>query len=480
MSTKHTIRLFAIAVGLSQALHAVDGVLDATFHFDGKRTVHFDDHSATALDNDTGRTVAMFGDGRIVAAGSASYEPGDTDFAFTVLQPDGEFDTGFSGDGRRAFGIDLGEFTKIDEVGAVATMPDGRIVACGRASSDDAHRLVVVRLTATGTLDTTFGAEGQPTGDGEVVLAPFDDPDSINATCRALVVHADGKIVVPFSNSNELQGGLIRLEADGDLDPTFGGDGISDLLQPLVDSDTLTITHALALPDGKYLAAGLDYSGKINDNRTIVARYTSTGLLDSSFSGDGQNVYGDVDVQLTSMTPEDVALDPRGRPVLLTRSFVPGGAEVYSLVRLTAGGTIDTGFAFSGWVRLVLASPTPDLQVLTGLLVQGDGKIVVGGYFLYEGDSGARDCGAMRLVSTGTALDSSFGSGGVAAIPFDLGDVDEDLCRELGSGDGRPVLVGSAKVGDDYDIALARLTNAYIFHDGFESDSLFFWSTSAP
>ena len=91
------------------------------------------------------------------------------------------------------------------------------------------------------------------------------------------------------------------------------------------------------------------------------------------------------------------------------------------------------------------------------------------------------DCAAMRFHPTATVLDASFGTGGRRFIAFDLGNVDDsDLCHAVSAADGRPVLAGQVRVALDYDFGVARLTNAYIFIDGFEVGSRFFWSATVP
>ena len=71
----------------------VDGGLDPTFGNGGKVT------SDIQGDFDTGRSVAIQSDGKIVVAGSA-YNGSDIDFAVLRYNEDGTLDTSFDGDGK--------------------------------------------------------------------------------------------------------------------------------------------------------------------------------------------------------------------------------------------------------------------------------------------------------------------------------------------------------------------------------------------
>jgi len=67
----------------------------------------------------------------------------------------------------------------------VAIQRDGKIVAAGWAESDSDWDFVVVRYTAPGTLDTTFGT-------GVVVTTSIGPGDNL---ARSVAIQPDGKIV---------------------------------------------------------------------------------------------------------------------------------------------------------------------------------------------------------------------------------------------------------------------------------------------
>ncbi|MFI5381804.1 MAG: calcium-binding protein, partial [Tepidisphaerales bacterium] len=72
---------------------------------------------------------------------------------------------------------------------------------------------------------------------------------------------------------------VIRLNPDGTLDNTFGTDGVA--------------TATMGSSGAKVAEMTLDSSGRITlvgaaDGDVAIARFTASGALDTSFSGDGK------------------------------------------------------------------------------------------------------------------------------------------------------------------------------------------------
>ena len=122
---------------------------------------------------------------------------------------------------------------------------DGKIVVAGVAwVSRSDRRVALVRYNANGSLDTSFG------GDGKVMrnLTPgWDDASGIE-------IQADGKLVTAGA-AGGLGGQLLvlRIEADGTPDTTFSGDG--KVATNFTTRDDFAWDLALQA-DGKIVAAG--------------------------------------------------------------------------------------------------------------------------------------------------------------------------------------------------------------------------------
>ncbi len=115
----------------------------------------------------------------------------------------------------------------------------------------------LIRLTSSGTKDSTFGSNGF----AEVNFASTGLPTS-NGTVKALALQSNDKILVAGnlcngSNNTNIVG-LARLTVDGDLDTSFSGDGLWFFLGGSEVSDMVVQSS-----DGKILLAGrmLDSTG---------------------------------------------------------------------------------------------------------------------------------------------------------------------------------------------------------------------------
>ncbi len=124
-----------------------------------------------------------------------------------------------------------------------------------------------------------------------------------------------------------------------------------------------------------------------------------------------------------------------------------------------AVGGLDLTFGADGTVVPQIVLNMPDTSVPAAVGVQSDGKIIVGvtAYFA----AGDTDFAVYRLNTVGS-IDTTFGTGGLTTIPFDLGGTKADTLSALTVlADDRIVAVGTAALaGTDTDFAIAELTAA--------------------
>jgi uncharacterized delta-60 repeat protein len=404
-------------LGLAATAHAAPGDLDLSFSGDGKLTTDF---GAT----ESGTAVAVQADGRIVQAGEA----GGGNLALARYGADGTLDPSFSSDGK---------LTTTDErfrlVEAVAVQADGKIIVAGGSGSSDGF--VLARFNADGTPDGSFAGDGRQ-------ITRFGGGDGGFAT--ALVVQPDGRIVVagvadsPTGNDDErpYRFALARYMTDGTLDPSFAGDGRQTTkMQDDVSND---FGRALALQaDGKIILAG----DTANGSSVAVARYRTDGFLDASFSEDGrqQGAPGG------PFSANSVAVQPDGRIVIAgpVAPLLPGGE--FGIARYRTDGEPDRSFSSDGGLRSDFGAKGS----ARGVVVQPDGRIVVGG-------SSSGDFALARYDPAGT-LDSSFAADGKQTTDFGVNAFGSAVALQP---DGNIIVAGAAGAGeaaiDAEDFALAR------------------------
>lgn len=256
-----------------------------------------------------------------------------------------------------------GDYGNIENL---AVLSNGQIFVVGRFDSlSGVPRTNIARLNMDGSVDSSFYAElvaeGAP---GEAYL---------------MAVQHDGKIVVGgwFTAVNGTAcTNLARLNANGTLDTTFTPD--------LAVEDGPGFPSCLALQsDGKILVGGA-FSSVSGVWRTNIARLNVDGSLDDSFACTNAEPSGDV-----------YRIIPcRDGKMIACGSFTPDGVQWMNVARLNVDGTLDTSFR----------NAFPEGGV-TSAAIQNDDKIVVVGEF-WKADGAVRRCVA-RLNSDGS-LDNAF------------------------------------------------------------------------
>lgn len=312
-----------------------------------------------------------------------------------------------AGDLDPAFGEGGGVLTEVDGVENailyhVARQPDGKLVAAGYAETDGQGAVVgVARYHPNGALDSSFGTGG-------VVLTPFG---SYYPLVEGVLVQPDGRIVVA-ARINPVSGGdigLLRYDADGGLDPTFGSGGIvvTSLGGPAED------TAAVALqPDGKIVVAAdtsADFGGPPSGD-VLVLRYQPDGTLDAGFGLGGVATidFGGRD-EATALV-----LEPGGAIVVAGFTWTaPGDLSLGSslaVARLDADGVLDSGFGTAG--RFFHSFGKQD-EAQAIVRTSAGGLLIAGASYTYTAPN-QKDAAVffLRLTDAG-ALDGTFGAGGV-------------------------------------------------------------------
>ena len=244
---------------------------------------------------------------------------------------------------------------------------------------------------AEGDLDPSFGNGGK-----KIIQIAAQQRDFANT----VAVQPDGKIVVggelgDFSlDSNRSV--LVRLNADGSLDPSFGNGG------KIINPGQLHLPALAIQPDGKIVTAGATTVQSITLDFAVV-RYNADGSLDQSFGNGGYAVNG-------AGNAESLVLQPDGKIILV--GFLPifrNGSD-YLLARFNPDGSPDQTFGDGGRVTTSFSSGLNSGDKALAAALQPDGKIVATGYA--SGVSAV----LVRYNSNGS-VDTSFGLDGFVFAP---------------------------------------------------------------
>jgi len=380
-----------------------DGTIDTTFA--ASAATYIEDSGSQANIND----VTVLPSGQILIAGDFTTVNGVVEGGIARLNADGSLDTTFN-----SGGAGLGTANAFADVATLCLQVDanGLIYIAGDFNSyDGVSEPGLARLTANGSLDTTFNAgsdfDGNSASFGAILVRPghgilvggsFDD-SSGNYLGSLLALKTDGTVDSSFnvdpnvyaqcftllSNGQILAGGngtITRLNTNGTTDaafasPYFGGSGI--------------LNSIVVQSNGDVVAAG-DFSSVNGVAQENIARLTSSGTLDTTAI---------TNTGVADQGPEVgcLAEEPDGKVLVGGGYALLDNSDVNFLARLNADSSLDATFN-SGGVG-------PDSTVATIVAIP-DGKIFIGGYFSHYNNSSVR--AYARLNADGT-LDATFASG---------------------------------------------------------------------
>lgn len=406
-------------------------------------------------------------DGRLIVAGSDQLR-----FASIRLQGDGHHDAGWNGDGYARFSLTP---ARAGSWRALLLEADGRIAVGGDTELpfDSFGRRYPRAVLAR------YDQQGRPVLAATPVYAPgtVKDPDS-NTSLTALVgldgglrgvgtlgnpnqlrpsvatgwsmawnadAHAVGgaswygypsaalaserRLIVAGSGGTALarQFQLWRLDENGRYDPTFGVEGRTPAFNLPTERPSFDGNSAFALarqPDGRLVAVG--HIGE----QLAVARYEADGRIDAGFGNQGLALFPRAAVRGKGRA---VAIQNDGK-IVVAGEWSDELQSDLLLARLLPDGRLDPAFGNGGWVRDEIGEVG---EGLSGVLIQSDGKIVVGGYVV--SNTTGRDILAARFEANGQ-LDQSFGSRGRRVLALSSGN---DEARALQSdGNGHLYLAG--------------------------------------
>jgi uncharacterized delta-60 repeat protein len=262
----------------------------------------------------------------------------------------------------------------------VIVQPDGKLLAVGNVGSG---WIILVRYNADGSLDSYFGNNGK-------VLSIFNvSVNAVNAT-----IQPDGRILVVGGAymSGHYAYFVARYEDEGNLDRSFGSDGIA--LSDTGGNEGFNVWDVMFQPDGKIVILGqVMYTETFN-----LARLNASGSLDTSF-GDG----GRVSVNIGDGYPKGAALQRDGK------IDVVGSVNTHSYVaRVDRNGALDPTFGTNGVVNTFAGAY---VDGYTGVAVDENGRIVALGLAADEEEGICYETAARYLPSG--SLDESFGGNGL-------------------------------------------------------------------
>lgn len=314
--------------GFAVARFNTDGTVDNTFADNGSKMIN------VGGGNDFGSAVLIQSDNKILLAGHTWIENDPIlqyDFAVTRLNEDGSTDNTFGESGTAITNLVYGG----NYVTSMALQPDGKIIVNGNTTEPTAENLGIIRYTADGILDTSFGTNGMTLtnvagnsdyseavlvqDDGKILTAGYTFSGSYSEFL--LVRYTNDEITAPAVNITP--GEITNTTVQATFEPNFNCANYFTLISTQEEMENWSAMMGVSI-DSLVQMWGIEFNEEFtylwnglipNTEYTIYARpYGTDGIayplntITVTTLGNGGSGLSEMDVQLSEITDVSVRL----------------------------------------------------------------------------------------------------------------------------------------------------------------------------
>ena len=331
-------------------------------------------------------------DGKILGFGTAQASIfGNDQIVLFRLNSSGAIDRTFGTNGVTL--VSNGDFYALEATG-IAIRTDQKIVVLSQAWHPNSRNVVLLRFTADGLLDSTFGSSG---------ITSYDSGENDYPT--SLIIDNEQRILVANNRSNSVtRAAILRFSPNGQLDTGFDG---TSALATLGESNNVSQMKLDA--NQKIVLVGSAFT---TGSLALVARLLPNGQLDSDFSDDGFTLVDLDDVETASRSSgfEDFVITTTGKIAAIGYGNTPNKRE--AVVFFKNNGDLDVrGTNQTGMTRFASATGV-DFAELDSIAQDGDGFLVVGGGAIDQSSWNSGFATVVRFGSNGL-LNPDFDNGGI-------------------------------------------------------------------
>ena len=239
--------------------------------------------------------------------------------------------------------------------------------------------LLCILMTTGSIAQNQMALDSTYSGDGlETNLPDFSEP-------KGILVQSDGKLLIygnalldTFTLSIYKNLMLVRFNPDGTLDASFGLNG--RVATDLPWTRSCTIRDVVIQEDGKILIEG---SGSLPGevlSKVFVLRYTADGVLDTGFADNGLALFEAANGDYTAGSPGNLLVVNNEKIYIPTSFHVTNGATTPVIIRLNMDGQRDMSFGANGELSL----PATLMKKISRIALSQEGNIlllgVIGNY----------------------------------------------------------------------------------------------------
>lgn len=307
---------------------------------------------------------------------------------------------------------------------------DGKIITL---QSEEGGNYSLFRWHNGGTLDTTYAG-----GDGYVTTF-FNDTANQESS---IAIDVNNKVLVLGRFNHDSSDDflhIVRYNTNGEIDTSFGDNGVVTTFQydSSSGSQYITIYDIVVQSDGKILVSAYLWS-QDGYHYTILNRYDTNGLLDTTFSENGIAFVRDVVRRETHLhINEDKSI------YIIGAESIQGGSDhTLTLYKFGSDGELDESFGGGDGAVTVLSEDYTIPIKFKGYAVNSDETIVVVNSF--EEDDIYKT--ALTKYTSDGAVDTTFGTDGTIIYS----DIKGNYIASVSIKEGKIILATSVSYGDGY------------------------------
>lgn len=305
-------------------------------------------------------SLALTSDGGVVT-GSGIMRGPDRSIAISRYAENGDVVSAFGVDGV----VEVPFGTTLTTSPALIERPDGKLdIVCTNFISGGLLGLYVIQLLPDGSLDPSWGEQGIATH-AFVNGSAFSD----------IALRPTGELIISGGVAGDMV--VVQLDQTGQLDPTFGTEGVAALSLPgrSVMAMCMQLTASGTVYLGGYRSQGWDTAA------WAFGAMDPAGAPLIGFGTDGISVIDNIPDNSAIPTNaqeivDSIVLDPEGNIYFGASAAITYGDERGAIGRLFPDGTLDPSFGIDGifffrpdttkrvWISSIFLEPTGQVVVV--------------------------------------------------------------------------------------------------------------------
>jgi uncharacterized delta-60 repeat protein len=341
-------------------------------------------------------------------------------------------------------------------------MTEGEYIIVGGVNLNEVsgkYDFTITRVTNAGVVDTNFGRDktgsimfSLGSGDSILTCIAIENPLTVDLTTVDTnhKIYAAGYIFNTTSNKYEF--GIIKMLRTGALDTSFNTDGKTTF--SFGDDDNI-LTNITLIGTSSLIVSGYTYDSDTASYKCAVAKLSSAGVLDTSFSTDGKTTFS------FNTTATDSIVTCATKITISSVDYIIIGGYTYDALSASykfalamlkiSDGSLNTSFGTSG--KKIFTTDSTKHHFLTSVAIDSNNNIITSGY-AYNGSN--YDFVTARMSGTGALDTTGFGTAGY--VRTSISNMDLYASKILANLDGKMTLVGTANKNTNSDFALTRYT----------------------